>query len=128
MKQENNTQDKLKPCPFCGSRDVKIQGIECDYEGEYLYDINPESGLRDGWDSYSVDYLAGYAVICDNCSCRLDGRNLRYGEESKKQSRLSAIKEVTYKWNTRADLSNSDSYKDPLYDVIDFYAKKGCKE
>lgn len=116
MKQENNTQDKLKSCPFCGSRDVKVMGITHYYdEGECLEDINPETGIKDN-DRYFTNYLCGYAIYCDNCDCRLDmDGGLTYPEEE--HIRLSAINDLIDKWNSRVD---DEPYK-KLFDLMVLY-------
>lgn len=120
MKQENNTQDKLKPCPFCGSKDVKIMGACMDVDNiEYLEDINVETGVPCDWTEEQFDYyineLYGYAVVCDNCGCRIDSRTLRYNEERHKYLRLSVLKDAVNKWNTRVD---DEPYK-KLFDLTE---------
>lgn len=120
MKQENNTQDKLKPCPFCGSKDVKIMGACMDVDNiEYLEDINVETGVPCDWTEERFDYyineLYGYAVVCDNCGCRTDSRTLRYNEERHKYLRLSVLKDAVNKRNTRVD---DEPYK-KLFDLTE---------
>lgn len=122
MKQENNTQDKLNPCPFCGSKDVKIMGACMDINNiEYLEDVNVETGIPWDWTEERFDYyineLYGYAVVCDNCGCRIDSRTLRYNEERHKYLRLSVLKDAVNKWNTRAD---DEPYK-KLFDLMVLY-------
>lgn len=113
---EKKKQDKLKPCPFCGSQDVKVMGITHYYdEGEFLEDINPETGIKDN-DLYFTNYLCGYAVYCDNCDCRLDmDGGLTYPEEE--HIRLSAINDLIDKWNSRAD----DEPYQKLFDLMVLY-------
>ena len=52
---------------------------------EYLEDINVETGIPCEWTEeqfyYYINELYGYAVVCDNCGCRIDSRTLRYDEE-----------------------------------------------
>lgn len=122
MKQKNNIQDKLKPCPFCGSKDVKIMGVCIDVDNiEYLEDINVETGIPCEWTDeqfyYHINELYGYAVVCDNCGCRIDSRTLRYDEERHKYLRLSVLKDAVNKWNTRAD---DEPYK-KLFDLMVLY-------
>lgn len=46
-------QEELKPCPFCGSRDVLV----------YRMDIRQESGIKGNRDRYNY-------ILCVDCAAR----------------------------------------------------------
>jgi len=64
--------EEVKPCPFCGSRDIAI--------------CNTHSAL--------------YWMECQNCGAQVDGKN--YGDRNDDESHLEAARSALSTWNHRA--------------------------
>jgi transcription elongation factor Elf1 len=85
---KNNESTEIKPCPFCGSKNIKI------------YDID-----NDGW-------IKDILIVCQDCEARTETRINRQEYVSKGDKAYAMVDEDKFaadiqlfgleKWNTRA--------------------------